>query len=217
MKKYTFIAILILFSNCIFSQRTSFSIVMDPQIAWLRTEMDEVQSDGIVFGFNGGLVMDRYFTENYAFSTGITLWQTGGKLLFTEQTNIEFRDGTETLEPNTSMTYRLQYLTIPLSLKLTSNQIGYFLFFAQVGLNNHISVGKRATVESMDLIRVGIPEEIKLYSMSYFFGGGCEYSLGGNTSLLAGIYFTSGFLDITTSEDYRATLNGIALRLGVRF
>jgi hypothetical protein len=217
MKKYTIIAVLILFSNCLYSQRTSFSIVLDPQINWLRTELDEVKNDGVVFGFNGGLVLDRYFTENYAFSTGITLWQTGGKLLFTEETNIEFRDGTETLPPNTSMTYRLQYLTIPLSLKLTSNQIGYFSFFAHVGINNHISVGERGTVESLDLNRVGIPEEIKFYSMSYFFGGGCEYSLGGNTSLFAGLYFTSGFIDITTSEDYRATLNALSLRLGVRF
>jgi hypothetical protein len=217
MKKYIFIIILALFSVSLFSQKTSFSIVMDPQITWLRTELENVKNDGVVFGFNGGLVLDRYFTENYAFSTGISLWQTGGKLLFTEETSIDFRDGTRTLEPNTSMTYKLQYLTIPLSLKLTSNQIGYFSFFAQVGLNNHISVGKRGTVESMDLIRVGIPDEIRFYSMSYFFGGGCEYSLGGNTSLLAGIYFTSGFLDITTSEDYRATLNALSLRIGVRF
>jgi hypothetical protein len=217
MKKYTFIAILSLFSTCLFSQKTTFSIAVDPQIAWLRTELDNVKNDGIVFGFGGGLILDRYFTENYAFSTGISLWQTGGKLLFEDGTDIQFRSGTQTLEPNTSMTYRLQYLTIPLSLKLTSNQIGYVSFFAQVGLNNHISVGKAGTVESMDIIRVGIPEEIKLYSMSYFFGGGCEYSLGGNTSLLAGVYFTSGFLDVTTSEDYRATLNGLSLRLGIRF
>jgi len=176
MKKYIFIIILVLFSTSLFSQKSSFSIAMDPQITWLRTELNEVKNDGIIFGFNGGLVLDRFFTENYAFSTGISLCQTGGKLLFTEGININFRDSTRTLVPNTSMTYRLQYLTIPLSLKLMSNQIGYLSFFAQVGLNNHISVGRRGTVESMDLIRVGIPDEIKLYSMSYFFGGGCEYS-----------------------------------------
>jgi hypothetical protein len=217
MKKYVFIAILVMFSSVLFSQRTSFSIVMDPQIAWLRTDLDEVKNDGIVFGFNGGLALDRYFTDNYAFSTGISLWSTGGKLLFTEGTEIQFRDGVETLPPNTTMTYRLQYLNIPLSLKLNSNQIGYLIFYAHVGLNNHISVGERGTVESLDLNGVGIPDEIKFYSMSYFFGGGCEYSLGGNTALLAGIFFTSGFLDITTSEDYRATLNALSLRTGVRF
>jgi hypothetical protein len=115
------------------------------------------------------------------------------------------------------MTYKLQYLTIPFSLKLNSNEIGYVSFYAHVGINNHISVGRSASVESMDINKVGIPEEINIYSMSYFFGGGCEYSLGGNTSLLGGLYFTSGFWDITSSDEYRATLNAVSLRLGIRF
>jgi hypothetical protein len=217
MKKYTFIVILMLLSSCLFSQKFSFSIVLDPQITWLRTELDDVKNDGSVFGFNGGVVFDRYFTENYAFSTGISLWQTGGKLLFTEGMDIQTRSGPETLDPNSSMTYRLQYLTIPFSLKLISNEIGYVSFFAHVGINNHISVGKSANVPSTDNNKVGIPEEINIYSMSYFFGGGCEYSLGGNTSLLCGLYFTSGFWDITSSDEYRATLNALSLRVGVRF
>jgi len=217
MKKYTFLVFLMLFSSSTFSQRFSFSIIADPQIAWLRTELDEVKSDGPVFGINGGLVFDRYFTENYAFSTGISLWQTGGKLLFTEGMTIQTRSGDKTLDPNSSMIYRLQYLTIPLSLKLNSNEIGYMSFFAHVGINNHISIGKSANVPSTDENKVGIPEEINIFSMSYFFGGGGEYSLGGNTRLLAGLYFTSGFWDITSSEEYRATLNAVSLRIGVRF
>jgi len=217
MKKYTFLVFLMLFSSSTFSQRFSFSIIADPQIAWLRTELDEVKSDGTVFGINGGLVFDRYFTENYAFSTGISLWQTGGKLLFTEGMTIQTRSGDKTLDPNSSMIYRLQYLTIPLSLKLNSNEIGYMSFFAHVGINNHISIGKSANVPSTDENKVGIPEEINIFSMSYFFGGGGEYSLGGNTRLLAGLYFTSGFWDITSSEEYRATLNAVSLRIGVRF
>lgn len=217
MKKYTFLAILLLFSGSLFSQKFSFSIVADPQITWLRTELDEVKNDGSVFGINGGVVFDRYFTENYAFSTGISLWQTGGKLLFTDGMDFNTRSGNKSVDPNSSVTYRLQYLTIPFSLKLSSNEIGYVSFFAHIGINNHISVGKSAFIPSTDNTKVGIPKEINIYSMSYFFGGGCEYSLGGNTSLLGGLYFTSGFWDIMSSDDYRATLNAVSLRLGVRF
>jgi hypothetical protein len=217
MKKYIFIVILAVFSGSLFSQKFSFSIVVDPQVTWLRTELDDVKSDGPVFGINGGLVFDRYFTDNYAFSTGISIWQTGGKLLFTEGMPIQFRSGTELLDTNSSMIYRLQYLTIPFSLKLNSNEIGYVSFFAHIGVNSHISVGRSASVPSMDISKVGIPEEINIFSMSYFFGGGCEYSLGGNTSLVGGFYFTSGFWDITSSDQYRATLNAVSLRLGVRF
>jgi len=217
MKKYTFYIILMLFSGSLYSQKVSFSIVVDPQICWLRTDLDEVKNDGSVFGINGGVVLDRYFTDNYAFSTGISLWQTGGKLLFTEGTDIHTRSGVEEVDSNSSVTYRLRYLTIPFSLKLNSNEIGYVSFFAHVGINNHISVGRSAFVPSTDDNRVGIPDEINIYSMSYFFGGGCEYSLGGNTSLVGGLYFTSGFWDVMSSDSYRATLNAVSLRLGVRF
>jgi hypothetical protein len=217
MKKCIFLAFLFLFSGNLFSQKISFSIIADPQVAWLRTDLDDVKNDGSVFGINAGIVFDRYFTENYAFSTGISLLQTGGKLLFTDGMVFDTRSGNDTVGQNSSVKYRLQYLTIPFSLKLNSNEIGYVSFFAHIGINNHISVGKSAFIPSTDNSRVGIPKEINLYSMSYFFGGGCEYSLGGNTSLVGGLYFTSGFWDIMSSDDYRATLNSVSLRLGVRF
>ena len=217
MKKYFFFFILTGISISLLSQDLTFSVVADPQLTWLKTDVDIVSNDGSVFGFNGGLVLDRYFADNYAFSTGIFLWHTGGKLLFADSTAIAFRTGKDTLAPNTSMAYHLQYITIPFSLKLNSNEIGYITFFAHLGVNNHISIGKTADVSSMDIDNVGIPDEINFFNMSYFFGGGIEYSLGGNTALLFGIYYTNGFWDVTVPKDYRTTLNALSLRLGVRF
>lgn len=217
MKKYFLLIILAGISANLFSQKLAFSVVVDPQITWLKTDVKNVSNDGSVFGISGGLILDRYFAENYAFSTGIFLWNTGGKLLYADTTAISFRSGKEILTPNTSMIYHLQYVTIPISLKLNSNEIGYINFFAHLGIQNHINIGKTADIPSMDIDHVGIPDEINLFSMSYFFGGGIEYSLGGNTAILCGIYYTNGFLDVTASEDYRTTLNSLSLRLGIRF
>lgn len=86
-----------------------------------------------------------------------------------------------------------------------------------MGINSHISIGKTADVSTMNIDNVGIPDEIQFFSMSYFFGGGIEYSLGGKTAILCGIYYTNGFWDVTVEEDYRTTLNAVSLRLGVRF
>jgi hypothetical protein len=217
MKKYYLFFILSLISTGLLAQKLTFSVIGDPQIAWLKTDVNHISNDGSVFGFNGGLIIDRYFAENYAFSTGIFLWHTGGKLLFSDSTAIRFRTGEDTLAPNTSMAYHLQYLTIPFSLKLHSNEIGYIKFFAHLGINSHINIGKTADVPDMNIDNVGIPDEIQFFSMSYFFGGGIEYSLGGNTAILCGIYYTNGFWDVTVDEDCRTTLNTLSLRLGVRF
>jgi len=217
MKKYFLFVIITCISANLFSQKIAFSVVVDPQITWFKTDVKNINNDGSIFGLNGGLVLDRYFAENYAFSTGIFLWSTGGKLLFADSTSIRFRSGEEILEPNTSMTYHLQYVTIPFSLKLNSNEIGYIKFYAHLGINNHINIGKTADILSMDIDHVGIPDEINLFNMSYFFGGGIEYSLGGNTAILCGIYYTNGFWDVTAAKEYRTTLNAVSLRLGVRF
>jgi len=217
MKKYIFTVILLMFSVLNYGQKISFSVIVEPQMSWMGTDVKTVSSDGSVFGFNAGLVFDKYFAENYAFSSGIFLWNTGGNLNYSDSTEIGFRSGNEILEPNTSMRYRLQYITVPVALKLNSNQIGYTSFYAHLGINNHINVKKSADVASLDIEKVGIPDEIQLFNMSYFIGGGVEYSLGGTTAILGGIYYTHGFLDVTTSNDYRATLNAVSLRVGVRF
>ena len=53
--------------------------------------------------------------------------------------------------------------------------------------------------------------------MSYFIGAGIEYSLGGNTALILGLYYQNGFWDITKTKDYKVTIGSVSLRLGVRF
>ena len=53
--------------------------------------------------------------------------------------------------------------------------------------------------------------------LSYFIGGGLEYSLGGNTALVGGIYFTSGIWDVSSNSDYKAEISSISLRLGIKF
>ena len=217
MKKYIFALVIFSISASVFAQKVSFSVVVDPQITWMTTDVKNVTSEGKQFGFNFGLVFDRFFADNYAFSSGVFLWTTGGGLSYGDSTTISFRSGDEIVPPDSPVTYRLQYLTVPLALKLNTNQIGYFSFFAHLGINNHINIKKSADVPDLNIERVGIPDEINAFNMSYFIGGGMEYSLGGSTAILAGVYYTKGFLDVTVSDDYKATLGGVSLRVGVRF
>jgi len=53
--------------------------------------------------------------------------------------------------------------------------------------------------------------------MSYFIGGGVEFSFGGDFAILGGIYLTGAIWDVTTNTDYRAYINMVSLRLGVKF
>jgi len=217
MKKYIFILFIFLSSVPVLAQNVSFSVVVDPQMTWMVSDVKDVQSEGSQFGFNFGLVFDKFFADNYAFSSGVFLWTTGGTMSFSDTTTLSFRSGDETIPSGLPVTYRLQYLTVPVALKLNSNQIGYFSFFAHLGLNSHINIMKSADVPDLDIDRVGIPDEINIFNMSYFIGGGGEYSLGGSTAILAGVYYTKGFLDVTVNESFKGTLGSVSLRVGIRF
>jgi hypothetical protein len=183
----------------------------------MNSDSKKIDRDGANFGFGGGLALDNYFKENYAFSTGIFILGTGGNLRF--QDSIEFKsDGVlDTLPPGSTAKYKLQYITIPISLKLKSNEIGYSRFYAHLGINTHLNVKATGDVDLAGISGEDIKDEVQFFNLSYFFGGGLEYSLGGNTALIGGLYWTSGIWDISRNEAYRAHFGSVSLRVGVKF
>lgn len=217
MQKYTLSIILLAVTGQIFAQGLSFSVVLDPQITWMNSESKRIEREGTEFGFGGGLVTDIFFTDNYAFSSGLFMQITGGSLTFLDSTDFTFADAEETLVPGTGVRYRLRYLTIPFSLKLKANEIGYLKYFANLGLNTHINVRASGDVEPMDIKGEDIKDEVNFFSMSFFIGGGAEYSLGGNTALIGGIYFNSGIWDVSSNPEYNTQVGSVSLRLGVKF
>jgi hypothetical protein len=217
MQKYGLSLIILAFSSQIFSQKLSFSVVVDPMITWMKTNEKNIQRDGFNFGYNIGLVMDKYFTDDYAISTGLNILNTGGTLHYLDSMDFDFGSGRDTLPGGTTVKYNLQYITIPFSIKLNSTEIGYTTMFAHLGINNHINIRSTADVPSLDISEEDIKNEINMFLMSFFIGGGAEFSFGGNFAVLGGIYLTGAIWDLTTNKDYRAYINMISLRLGVKF
>jgi hypothetical protein len=96
-----------------------------------------------------------------------------------------------------SIVYRIQYLSVPLGLKLQTKQIGYYTFFADLGLDPKILVGGKADIPSLDIKGEIATSELKKINMAYHIIAGLEYGLGGNTAVVVGLGFENNFLDIT--------------------
>ena len=217
MQKYILSFIVLILTSPAFSQGLSFSVVVDPQITWMNSDSKRIERSGTNIGIGGGLVMDKYFADNYAFSTGLLILSTGGDLLFKDTLCFHFGDSTYNLQSESTLKFKLQYITVPLSLKLKSNEIGYTRFYAHLGLNTHFNVKATGDEANNDISGEDIKKEVNWFMLSYFIGGGLEYSLGGNTALVGGIYFSSGIWDVTTNDDYRSHVGSVTLRLGVKF
>jgi hypothetical protein len=165
---------------------TRFSFVLNPQISWLKTNHESVDAKGSLPGYNFGIIVDRFFGENYAFCTGLTINTNGGKLQYPE------------VLPNLAytQTYRLKYLEIPLGLKLRSEDMHRTNFYGRFGLSPQINI------KAVDNNGKDISDQVKLFDLGYHLGAGIEYSVGSRNALLFGLLFNNGFADITKKNGF---------------
>jgi hypothetical protein len=190
----------------------------DPIITWFSPRSSMIERDGARPGYNGGLTVESYFGPNYAFVTGLSISLLGGNLLYKQPVTLTPSGADPVQLPaGTTVAYNLNYLTFPMGIKLKSNQIGYFSYFAQLGFMPQVSIGSKASSTGNLLEKDNISHEISAFNISYYFGGGLEYNIGGQTAVTAGIFFNNGFADVLSSSQYKAALNYLTIRLGMMF
>ena len=201
-------------------KKISFGLYADPVISWFKSDIKEVYNDGSRAGFNFGLTFNRYFSENYSFSTGINILTAGGRLAATDFTDLDLPDDV-TVAPGKPVIYKMQYLSVPLGLKLQTNQIGYLTFFSDIGIDPKILLGGKLDVPSLSVDAENASSELRMFNLSYHITAGIEYSLGGSTSFVAGLGFENCFLDVTRENFDQPndiiTQKLIHFRLGVNF
>ena len=199
------------------STRVKFNVEVDPQSSWFRSDDVSVEPDGSIIHMHAGLNLDYYFTENYAFVLGVGINNLGGNLLYADSTEFSSKGEILLVEPNQSVKLNLQYIDIPIGLKLKTEEMGYATYFLQLGFNPMINLNAKASSEDESYDKVDIKESINTFCLGYHVGLGIEYNLGGSTSLIGGIRWSSGLTDVTDNDRANVTLNSISLHLGVLF
>jgi hypothetical protein len=217
MKKITSLSIFLFIISLSFGQGYKIGVVVDPQVTWISSESKTiVVNESTIVGINGGLSIDKYFQKNYALHTGLTIGTQGGKLRYIDRINFNIDGKDISLPAGSVVDYRLNYITVPLALKLKTNQIGYFSYFAQLGFTNQFNIKAKASSDDNQLNKDLIKKEIKFYDLSYHFGAGIEYELSEATAFTFGVFYHNGFLDLTkkTGSVYS---KAIGLSLGIIF
>lgn len=215
MKKITLLSLsILLFVNLSFSQNEksfNFGLYGAPGVSWFKSDTKGIDNDGLRLSFAYGLMTDIVLADNYAVSTGIESSYTGGKLKWGNGDTTHFA------------TYKLQYLDIPLTLKMQTNEVNYMTFYGRFGG----SLGTRTKAIGDFVTKHGstttileeekINGDINLFRISFIIGAGMEYSLGGNTKAIVGLNYKNGLTDTFKSKDIKAKNSGIALTLGIIF
>lgn len=197
-----------------------FNVHFDPQFAWLSSsDHDKIDPDGSIFHMQAGIQMDYFFQENYAFVLGFGINNLGGNLLYSDSVVYGSEERPVVIEPDQSIKMNLQYLDIPIGLKLKTEELGYGTFFLQVGFNPMFNINAHITSKDDVYDQEDIKESINLFNLGYHVGAGIEYRLGGNTSAIGGVRWTSGLTNVSESKQdgTNISMNSISIHLGILF
>lgn len=214
---------LLLFIFCVaimvpaLAQNFRFSFMANPQINWLSASESDIKSDGVSMGINTGIEMDWFFADRYAFSTGITINNLGGNLIYSDSIDFNLVSKRIRVPSSNTINYKLQYITIPIGLKFKTIEIGYATYWINAGISPMVNTRSKASDSDELLDKTSILEETGLFNMNYFIEGGLEYSLGGSTAIVAGIGYNSGFLDVTSRAADKINTHSFSLVVGILF
>ncbi len=137
MKKLMFLSLCFLYlGNSLYAQDSNdleikkfhFGLIAMPKLTWAGAESKNLEGNGVKAGLTLGLSSDLFFAKNYALSIDI-LHSIGGYKLkadsISRQSN-RFAD--------VGINYKENAFQIPISLKLRTNEIGYWTYYAQFGI-----------------------------------------------------------------------------------
>lgn len=195
-----------------------FNVHVDPQFAWFKSsDNDLIKPDGSIFHMQAGLQMDYYFQDNYAFVLGFGINNLGGNLFYGDSVSYSNDKGEVPIDPGQMLKMNLQYLDIPVGLKLKTEELGYGTFFLQLGFNPMFNINAHITSEDEVYEKDDIKASIATFCLAYHVGAGFEYRLGGNTALLGGFRWTSGLTNVTENDGVNISPRAVSLHLGILF
>lgn len=188
----------------------------------LKPADDGIKKDGAKFGVSYGVMADILFNdEKGAFATGLEIVHGGGNLKYEAGSTKGLRRN-EAAALNAAQYYdiKLQYIQVPLSLKLKTEEKNKFTWWGQFGTYTGFLIGARTDVSygNVSEEKVKINKQTVPLNMGLLLGAGGEYSIAEKTDLYFGIGFESGFTDVTRNkkwDDDKVTLKRWALRIGI--
>ena len=219
---------------------------MSPSFSWMNTDVNHITNSGTNLGLKLGMLGEYYFRDNYAFVSGVGFhFNAGGTLLY-ENEGFYWRDtdlpssilnDSLAFNAGTKFKYGVQYLEIPLGLKMRTREFGYIRYFFQPDITLGFETQARGSIEGIGVNDEGekynIRKEVNGISLSWGLGGGIEYTISEGTSLIAGIAYQKGFADVTDdsrgqffdsndgnvlkAEKSKGVVNSITVRVGIMF
>lgn len=248
MKKIVYCCFFILLLQRVSAQSNTdgstfrFGLHASPSWSWLRSDDKLLESTGSNWGIKLGTIGEYYFSNNYAFMSGIgfglnqggTLQNGYDRAVFWNDSDLSL-PGLDTISKNAKLHYRLNYVEIPFGIRMRggSNEDQALRFYAEAPVFT-LSFRSRALgdirgTNNQNTQDEVIKKDVIGAALSWGLGAGIEYELATHATLVAGLSYQQQFTDLTPDngarfrnntwqkENSKATIGLISLRMGIFF
>ncbi|MRR19632.1 PorT family protein [bacterium] len=204
-------------------QELVFVVHADPVISWMGSNESEYVNEGSKAGYDIGLNVLHFFAENYAISSGISILSAGGRQSVTEDITMVFNNFTRDVEAGEEIRYNLRYLNIPAGLRLQTNQAGLMTYWTDLGFDIRLLLKSTIDIPSAQIDHENAKTEVYGLNLGWHLGGGIEYEMDIDASIVAGLSYGQDFFDVTKDlEDVyqpedRSGLRMFRIVLGIKF
>lgn len=195
----------------------ALGIKLAPTINSSRVLLDDpnvlIDGDGSAMKFTVGLVFDKFLSDSYILSTGL--------IYMPKQINIGILADPADPTLNAAESYKLQYLQIPATLKLFTNEVkpDARIFF---------QLGMALEVKLYEEVEIGLDQQevidaFQPFNIPVILGTGVEYRAGVNTVLFGGISYQRGLTNVVKdtnrafADELSIKTTVLSIDLGVKF
>ena len=197
MKKINFLCFFIVFFSQSYSQELNsklknarMGLYASPTINFINTDADQAQTSnniGIVYGW----AIEMALNEHHRLESGFAISYKGGEITNDGYTN----------------DYKVQYITLPIFVKMRSREISNFNYFARIGPSINFKIKEKISSNEQ--------AHSAIIDMSIFLGA--EYSLGGKTAIEGSLFFNNNITNALQSNNSQVLFHQLGLRLGFLF
>ena len=217
-----------LFSLQSFSQRGSYSygLKIGPAFDWVSSASTAASYEGMRMGFTVGGIIDHYYTQHIAFSSGLNYIRWRGHYQFSDLRHVD--DFLEEVPLSVDRRVQATYIEVPLKVKVKAEVVDGWKAFAEAGVGISLNLDDK-TKDEYDFYWVSAADNA--FSDRYFyeyrwlqaalnFGVGAEYQINRKFGVFAQISVNHALTNTFTKAMEEQTgsnlqTNFIGLEVGI--
>lgn len=236
MKKILFLSIAYLIGNVSFAQLDNnennvknfrFGLKANLSIDWMKPEdQRNFLSNGSGLGYGWGAQLEYRLNKTVSVVSGFALQTAKGKINYAGATSFDstyyiLNNDQNFVDFDTSnfagnnlywlqnRNYKINYVTIPIALKMKTKEIGYFTYYGTFGLNLGIKTKSKVNDEVIantstnktNIKNLDISSQTSFARTGLIIGLGSEYSISGTTALFFDVTYNYFFSNAVKKDD----------------